>query len=63
MKYEVTFKIAASQGGNERKVEVDVIDQGSEQTNQADAIITASLVLDAEKIDRWSLVRVAKVTS
>jgi len=63
MKYEVTFEIAASQGGNERRVEVDVIDQGDENTNKADAIVTASLVLDDEKIDRWSLVRVAKVTS
>jgi hypothetical protein len=63
MKYEVTFTIAPSQGGGERKIVEDVTDTGDEKTNQADAILGATLTLDNEKIDRWTLKSCNKVTS
>lgn len=63
IKYEVTFQVHPSQGGQERKIVVDVNDTFDEKTNQADAIITASLVLDDEGIEHWTLKSTAKVTS
>lgn len=64
MKYEVVFQVAASQGGVERKVEVDVASAGaSAQDSRAMAIAMASLKLDDEGIDRWSLLRCVPVTS
>lgn len=64
MKYEVVFQVAASQGGVERKVEVDVTSSGaSAQDERALAITMASLKLDDEGIDRWSFLRCVPVTS
>jgi hypothetical protein len=57
VKYQVKFKLAASFGVLEtRTVEVDAIDVG-------DAIVQASLKLDDDKIDRWSLSGVVPVSS
>jgi hypothetical protein len=63
IKYEVSFQVRPSQGGQLRKVVVDVNDTGNEQTNQADAMVTATLVLDDEGIKHWTFKGVAKVTS
>jgi len=63
LKYNVLFEI--SEGGlrEDRTVTVDVNDTRHEGTNQADAMVTATLVLDDEGIKHWTLKGVAKATS
>jgi hypothetical protein len=56
-KFEVTFRVAASQGGQIEKVCVDAKDE-------VEAMTAATLKLEDDKgIDRCSLVKIVKVTS
>jgi hypothetical protein len=65
IKYEVTFHVEHQDPWRRETVRkvVDVKDTGNEKTNQVDAILTASLVLDDEGMDHWNFKGVAKVTS
>jgi len=57
MKYQVKVKLAASMGiAQTRTVEV-------EAAGKAEAIVAASLKLDDEKVDRWSLESVNEMSS
>ena len=63
LKYELRFS-ATEKGLQEMKtVVVDVNDTGDENTNKADAIVTATLVLDDQGIKHWAFKSCAKVTS
>ena len=55
-KFNVKFKIAPSQGGQEKTVSEDA-------DNKAEAIVSATLKLSDEGIDRWSLVSAQEATS
>lgn len=61
-KYEVTFRLPPSRGGQDRKVTVDVVGDDPKVAT-AHAVVAASLVLDAEGIDRWTLVGCTKALS
>ena len=63
VKYEVRFEVSERGLREDRKVIVDVNDTGNEMTNNADAIVTASLKLDDEGIKHWSYKGTSKVTS
>lgn len=63
IKYEVRFNCTESGLGEDRKLTVDVNDTGDDRTNQADAIVTATLKLDDEGIKHWSFKGCNKVTS
>jgi hypothetical protein len=54
--YEVTFQIAASQGGHVRKVMVRA-------RQSSEAICAAALKLDDERIDRWTLLKCVECSS
>ena len=54
--WDVKVQIAASQGGNARTVRVSAI-------NEVQAVVSATMKLDDEGIDRWSLLSCSKVTS
>lgn len=63
LKYEVRFHVTEHGLQEPRTVTVDVNDTGNEGTNTSDAIIAATLVLDDEGIQHWSLQGIAKATS
>ena len=53
-KFAVEVEVMPSCGGGKRRIEVEAKDQ-------VEAIVKATLALDDEGIDRWSLVRVASL--
>jgi len=55
-KYEVQVQVMPSQGGELKRVPVDAV-------GEADAIVKATMKLDEEGIDRWSLKKVVTLTS
>ena len=61
-KYEVTFRLPPSRGGQDRRVVVDVVAYDP-RVAVATAVVAAGLVLDAEGVDRWTLVGCAKALS
>ena len=63
IKYEVRFNVSQRGLQENRTVTVDVNDTGNEMTNNSDAIVTASLVLDGEGIKHWVFKGCTKVTS
>jgi hypothetical protein len=63
IKYEASFEISENGLREMKKVVVGVNDTGDDRTNQADAILTATLKLDDEGIKHWSIKGCVKVTS